>query len=91
MGVFFFLKDGMKVEPSTLQIVQYSSNMPMVAKPLYGILSDSFYIFGQHRVPYIALGGILMISFFLFVEFFYSVVWLSFYLRLLLQLELMKF
>ncbi|KAL8514125.1 hypothetical protein ACS0TY_013305 [Phlomoides rotata] len=29
----------------------------MVAKPFYGILSDSLYIFGQHRVPYIALGA----------------------------------
>ncbi|KAL8456374.1 hypothetical protein ACS0TY_034546 [Phlomoides rotata] len=57
MGVDFFLKDGLRVEPSTLQILQISSNLPMVAKPFYGILSDSLYIFGQHRVPYIALGA----------------------------------
>ncbi|KAL0379835.1 UNVERIFIED_CONTAM: putative folate-biopterin transporter 7 [Sesamum angustifolium] len=59
MGVIFFLKDGLRVEPSTLQILQNSANLPMVAKPFYGILSDSFYIFGQHRVPYIALGACL--------------------------------
>ncbi|CAA2953578.1 probable folate-biopterin transporter 7 [Olea europaea subsp. europaea] len=59
MGVNFFLKDGMRVDPSTLQILQNSANLPMVAKPFYGILSDSFYIFGQHRVPYIALGAFL--------------------------------
>ncbi|KAL2234133.1 probable folate-biopterin transporter 7 [Sesamum indicum] len=59
MGVIFFLKDGLRVEPSTLQILQNSANLPMVAKPFYGILSDSFYIFGQHRVPYIALGAFL--------------------------------
>lgn len=57
MAVNFFLKDGLKVDPSTLQILQSSANLPMVAKPLYGIVSDSFYIFGQHRVPYIAFGG----------------------------------
>lgn len=57
MAVNFFLKDGLKVDPSTLQILQSSANLPMVAKPFYGILSDSFYIFGQHRVPYIAIGG----------------------------------
>lgn len=57
MGVNFFLKDGMRVEPSTLQILQNSANLPMVAKPFYGILSDSYYIFGEHRVPYIAFGG----------------------------------
>ncbi|KAL0397612.1 UNVERIFIED_CONTAM: putative folate-biopterin transporter 7 [Sesamum calycinum] len=53
MGVIFFLKDGLRVEPSTLQILQNSANLPMVAKPFYGILSDSFYIFGQHRVSLI--------------------------------------
>lgn len=58
LGVNFFLKDGLRVEPSTLQILQNSANLPMVAKPFYGIISDSFYIFGQHRVPYIAIGGI---------------------------------
>lgn len=57
MGVNFFLKDGLRVEPSTLQILQSSANLPMVAKPFYGILSDSLYIAGQHRVPYIAIGG----------------------------------
>ncbi|GFP92437.1 probable folate-biopterin transporter 7 [Phtheirospermum japonicum] len=59
MGVIFFLKDGLRLEPSTLQILQNSANLPMVAKPFYGILSDSLYIFGQHRVPYIALGAFL--------------------------------
>ncbi|KAL2478367.1 putative folate-biopterin transporter 7 [Forsythia ovata] len=59
MGVNFFLKDGLRVDPSTLQILQNSTNLPMVAKPFYGILSDSFYIFGQHRIPYIALGVFL--------------------------------
>ncbi|KAK6163021.1 hypothetical protein DH2020_002862 [Rehmannia glutinosa] len=59
MGVNFFLKDGLRLEPSTLQILQNSANLPMVAKPFYGIISDSLYIFGQHRVPYIALGAFL--------------------------------
>lgn len=55
--VSFYLKDGLNVDPSTLQILQSSANLPMVGKPLYGLLSDSVYISGQHRVPYIALGG----------------------------------
>lgn len=57
LGVNFFLKDGLRMDPSTLQILQNSANLPMIAKPFYGILSDSFYIFGQHRIPYIAVGG----------------------------------
>ncbi|CAA0808937.1 Probable folate-biopterin transporter 7 [Striga hermonthica] len=59
MAINFFLKDGMRLESSTLQILQNSANLPMVAKPFYGIISDSVYVFGQHRVPYIALGAFL--------------------------------
>lgn len=55
--VSFYLKDGLNVDPSILQILQSSANLPMVGKPLYGLVSDSVYISGQHRVPYIALGG----------------------------------
>lgn len=57
MAVNFFLKDGLNVDPSTLQLLQNSANLPMVAKPLYGIVSDAVYIGGQHRIPYIAIGG----------------------------------
>ncbi|GMI84571.1 hypothetical protein like AT1G64890 [Hibiscus trionum] len=59
MAVNFFLKDSVKVDPSTLQILQNSANLPMVGKPLYGVVSDAVYISGQHRVPYIAIGAFL--------------------------------
>lgn len=57
LAINFFLKDGLLLDSSTLQILQNSANLPMVAKPFYGILSDSLYINGQHRLPYIAFGG----------------------------------
>lgn len=59
MAVTYFLKDGLKVDPSKIQLLQNSANLPMVAKPLYGILSDAVYIKGQHRIPYIAIGALL--------------------------------
>ncbi|KAJ7982602.1 Folate-biopterin transporter like [Quillaja saponaria] len=59
MAVNFFLKDGLNVDPSTLQILQNSANLPMVGKPFYGVISDAVYISGQHRVPYIAIGAFL--------------------------------
>ncbi|XP_009361128.2 probable folate-biopterin transporter 7 [Pyrus x bretschneideri] len=59
MAVNFFLKDGLHVDPSTLQLLQNSANLPMVAKPLYGVVSDAVYIAGQHRIPYIAFGAVL--------------------------------
>ena len=58
LGVNFFLKDGLRVYPATSQIHQNSATLPMVAKPLYGIISDSYYSVGQRRTPYIAIGGI---------------------------------
>ncbi|OVA18388.1 Biopterin transport-related protein BT1 [Macleaya cordata] len=59
MAVNFFLKDRLNVDPSTLQILQNSANLPMVGKPLYGVVSDAVYIGGQHRIPYIAIGVFL--------------------------------
>ncbi|XP_076954893.1 putative folate-biopterin transporter 7 [Bidens hawaiensis] len=59
MAVNFFLKDGFRLDPATLQILQNSASLPMVAKPFYGLVSDSFYLFGQHRIPYIAGGALL--------------------------------
>ncbi|KAK1431328.1 hypothetical protein QVD17_07785 [Tagetes erecta] len=59
MAMIFFLKDGFRLDPLTMQILQSSASLPMVAKPVYGLLSDSFYFFGQHRIPYIAGGALL--------------------------------
>ncbi|KAF4399011.1 hypothetical protein G4B88_023605 [Cannabis sativa] len=59
MAVIFFLKDGIGVDPSTIQLLLSSANLPMVAKPLYGVLSDALYFSGQHRIPYIAFGAFL--------------------------------
>lgn len=47
----------LNLHPSTLQLVQNAGNFPMVAKPLYGLLSDTFYIGGAHRIPYVSIGG----------------------------------
>ncbi|KAJ4848770.1 hypothetical protein Tsubulata_038676 [Turnera subulata] len=59
MAVSFFLKDGLRVDPSTLQLLLTSANIPMIGKPLYGLLSDALYFKAQHRIPYIAFGAFL--------------------------------
>ncbi|CAL1381095.1 unnamed protein product [Linum trigynum] len=55
----FFLKDGLNVDSSTLQLLQNSANIPMVVKPLYGVISDAIYISDQHCIPYIAVDAII--------------------------------
>uniref|UniRef100_A0A0D9WG33 Major facilitator superfamily (MFS) profile domain-containing protein n=1 Tax=Leersia perrieri TaxID=77586 RepID=A0A0D9WG33_9ORYZ len=59
LGVNFFLKDGMGVAASSLQILQASANLPMVGKPLLGLLSDAVPIRGYRRLPYVAIGALL--------------------------------
>lgn len=59
MAVNFFLIQALHVPPSTLQLLQNSVNLPMVAKPFYGVISDAVYIRGQHRIPYIVIGVFL--------------------------------
>ncbi|CAH2080617.1 unnamed protein product, partial [Thlaspi arvense] len=56
LGLNFHMADNLSLRPSTLQLVQNAANLPMVVKPLYGILSDAIHIFGGHRIPYICLG-----------------------------------
>ncbi|XP_015086750.2 probable folate-biopterin transporter 8, chloroplastic isoform X1 [Solanum pennellii] len=61
LGLNFHMANGMNMHPSTLQLVQYFGILPMVAKPIFGILSDAVYIGGAHRIPYISLGVLLQV------------------------------
>jgi len=57
LALNFHMAHNLNFHPSTLQLVQNSGNLPMVAKPFYGILPDALYIGGAHRIPYVIIGG----------------------------------
>lgn len=57
LGLNFHLAQGIGLNPGTLQLVQNISNLPMVGKPLFGVISDAVYIGDAHRLPYISIGG----------------------------------
>ncbi|KAJ0259861.1 folate-biopterin transporter 9 [Hirschfeldia incana] len=59
LALNFLMSHCLHLKPSTLQLVQYTAILPMVAKPLYGVLSDVLYIDGARRVPYISIGVFL--------------------------------
>ncbi|KAK5840787.1 hypothetical protein PVK06_009691 [Gossypium arboreum] len=61
LALNFHMAYNLNLNPSTLQLVQNSGNLPMVAKPLFGILSDALYIGGAHRIPYICIGVLLQV------------------------------
>lgn len=86
MAVNFFLKDELQVDPSALQILLNSANIPMVGKPVYGLVSDAVYVGGEHRLPYVAIGALLQAVSWLAVAFFsssgVSIYTLTFYLLL---------
>ncbi|MCO5573252.1 hypothetical protein L7F22_027021 [Adiantum nelumboides] len=57
MAMCFYLKDGLQVDPGTLQFCICTVNLPVVAKPIYGIISDVIYIGGDRRMPYLMFAG----------------------------------
>ncbi|EFJ32934.1 hypothetical protein SELMODRAFT_84569 [Selaginella moellendorffii] len=61
LGMNYYFKDGLQLDPLTLQFLQNTVNLPYLAKPIYGIISDSVYIHGAHRVPYIIIAGICQV------------------------------
>ncbi|OAY55470.1 hypothetical protein MANES_03G156700v8 [Manihot esculenta] len=61
LALNFHMAHNLNLHPSILQLVQHSANLPMVAKPLYGILSDAICIGGAHRIPYILIGVLLQV------------------------------
>ncbi|KAI5063327.1 hypothetical protein GOP47_0021874 [Adiantum capillus-veneris] len=61
MAMSFYLKDGLQVDPGTLQFLMSTVNLPMVAKPAYGIISDVIYIGGARRMPYLMFAGALQV------------------------------
>ncbi|EXB95958.1 hypothetical protein L484_014474 [Morus notabilis] len=63
LALNFHMTHSLNLSPSILQLVQNSGNLPMVAKPLYGILSDAFSINGARRIPYISIGDLYVLSY----------------------------
>nr|KYP42966.1 hypothetical protein KK1_035587 [Cajanus cajan] len=61
LALNFHMATNLHLHPSTLQLVQNSANLPMVAKPLYGILSDAVSINGSRRIPHLVIGGLLQV------------------------------
>uniref|UniRef100_A0A804Q8V1 Folate-biopterin transporter 9, chloroplastic n=1 Tax=Zea mays TaxID=4577 RepID=A0A804Q8V1_MAIZE len=57
LALNFHLTRGMGLSPAGLQLLQNAGSLPLVAKPLFGVLSDAVYIGRAHRIPYISLGG----------------------------------
>jgi folate/biopterin transporter len=59
LSVSFFLKDRLALGPAQVASLIGIAMIPWTIKPLYGIISDSFPIFGYRRRPYLVLSSLL--------------------------------
>ncbi|AFY72534.1 folate/biopterin transporter [Synechococcus sp. PCC 7502] len=59
LSVSFFLKDQLKLSPAEVASLIGIAMVPWTIKPLYGMISDAFPIFGYRRRPYLVLSSLL--------------------------------
>ena len=59
LAVNYYFKDKLKIEPSFLSQIMAFMRIPYMLKPVYGLLTDMFPIFGYRRKFYIIISAIL--------------------------------
>jgi folate/biopterin transporter len=59
LSVSFFLKDQLGLSPAQVASLVGIAMIPWTIKPLYGLISDAFPIFGYRRRPYLVLSSLL--------------------------------
>lgn len=60
-ALFYYLRETLGMAVSTIMMLGSITSIPWMVKPLYGLLSDRFPIFGYRRKAYIILSGILSV------------------------------
>jgi folate/biopterin transporter len=59
LAVSFFLKDDLGLSPTEVASMVGITMLPWTVKPLYGLISDGFPVFGYRRRPYLLLSSVL--------------------------------
>jgi folate/biopterin transporter len=62
LAVSYLYKDDLRLTPSEVSRINSLLTIPWIVKPIYGLISDSFPIFGFRRKPYLFIFG-LCVSF----------------------------
>lgn len=57
LATSFYMKDTLHLSPADMASLSGITTLPWVIKPIYGLLSDSFPIFGYRRRSYLVLAG----------------------------------
>jgi folate/biopterin transporter len=72
LAVSFFLKDELGLGPAEVSSMVGIAMLPWTVKPLYGLISDGFPIFGYRRRPYLILSSVMGVSAWLSMAFWVS-------------------
>ena len=59
LSIMYFFKDELNTNPSQLSVINSIVLFPLIIKPLFGLLSDLYPLFGYRRKVYIILCGII--------------------------------
>lgn len=62
LTVSFFLKDDLGLSPTEVASMVGITMLPWTIKPLYGLVSDGFPIFGYRRRPYLLISSVLGVA-----------------------------
>jgi Na+/melibiose symporter-like transporter len=57
----YLYKDDLGLQPSDVARINSLVFIPWIIKPIYGLISDSFPIFGYRRKPYLFIFGLCVI------------------------------
>ena len=60
LALSYLYKDDLKLEPSQVSQINSFVFIPWILKPIYGLITDSFPIFGYRRKPYLFFFGIMV-------------------------------
>jgi len=59
IAISFYYKDILNLSPFELSIITFITAIPLIIKPLYGFISDSYLFLGYNRKSYLILSSLL--------------------------------
>lgn len=88
LAVQYFFKDYFKLEPGSMSRILSICIIPWMIKPIFGILTDFFPLFGYRRKLYLIISGILDILCWLYMAFIADSVFQAVWALLLINIGL---
>ncbi len=69
LAYYSLLKDQLHLDPAELNTYYTFINILFIIKPVYGFFTDSCYILGRRRQPYIIIGGVFTAAMWMLVAY----------------------